>query len=393
MQNILSPRTITKNGILSALMLCPLSCAMVQADIPLQSTQVLSRETKLDETPVRSTKEFRIRLDPNHRGLIAITAVNKDRCRKWKLSRVRQVTTTSYRRKNVPNRYWGWITAIAGTGLTATGIALMAVNARGFRGEKDSEQAQLERTRFMGGLWTFLPGLALAAVGTTWLALTREKTEIVRGPIYPVKQESELVPCGTRPLSQRVLLFTLGGDDKAVSLDRTNASGETTVDLVPILARAPVSVAPSYAELRIKHKVWEVDFANRVHRFLKGLFSNREVALAPGDRRIRWAMGGPSMPLVSRIGLTCATHLDIAVTLQPESPPAQSRRPASVHRSRHVARPPAEKAPSSRRPDKTPSQSGRAAPPRPEKPGARANDAQPTAARPAGNPTRPAGKT
>jgi len=387
MHSITSAKIITRTGALSVLMLCPLSCAMIQADIPLQSTRVLSRELKVDETPVRSTKEFTLHLDPTRRGWITVTAVNKDSCRRWRVSHVRKVTTTSYRRKNVPKKYWSWITAIAGTGLTATGIALMAVNARGFQGEKDSEKAQLERNRFMGGLWTFLPGLALAAMGTTWLALTRDRTKTVVGPVYPVKEERELVPCGTRPLAQRVIQFTLGGDDTNVNLDRTDGSGKSSLDLVPILAKAPISVVPGYVELRIKHKVWEVDFEARKHRILKGLFSNRAIALAPGTRRILWAMGGPAMPLVSRIAFTCATHLDIEATLQPEPKrPTQKRRPASIPRPRGAVRPHAGKTPTP--PYPTPSPVGRAAPrsgktvSRADKAAAPAGHDQPTAALP-----------
>ncbi len=321
-------------------MLLP-ACGFRLTGIPLEVTVKQASWTKRSPKPVERQVRFLFRRSSRGRGWLAVRGLQVDRCRVWRFEKVRTVTTASYERKYLPGRPWGWTAAGVGTVMVGVGIGLMATNTGGFYGaELDRTEARLQQARFLGGLWTFLPGLGLAAAGTTWLLLDKEKVVRRKGPVQVVRHEDRTEDCGVHPLARESFRVGLQGLDVEVSTGPADSNGWAEVDLVDLFAKAPLAVAPRALVVRWKDESKSVELGQATYPAAASILSADEWALAPGRAARKVVLGGPKAPLVFRLVFACDEYLSVRFSVRRAGEGRGGvRRRGSRRRGNHRSRP------------------------------------------------------
>ena len=238
------------------------SCAFRPVGIPLDETKILSSQRHLSKTP--EGHELRVEISPQ--GLagrfLSARALDVGRCVLWKISRTQVVSTTAYRRRHLPAKAWGWVSAVTGVGLSALGIGLMAVNTEGMKGTKDDVDSDIQRRRFIGGIWSLLSGLGLAVMGVTWIALDAERTVVEKGPVHRIRERQGIQDCHVRPLARTALQVSLGDSDVWRSVT-TDGQGRFRIDLLDLLLHGSLAMVPRTLVFRTKGKVRRLDLASQ----------------------------------------------------------------------------------------------------------------------------------
>ncbi len=338
------------------------SCRLVAVGIPLEETRVLSQQMHRARQP--SDREFRVAFSGLAEDGRHILGQVKEvgRCKQWKESRVQVVSTTAYHRRYVPSKAWGWVTTVTGVGLSALGVGLMAANGDGMKGNRDDLDADLQRRRFIGGIWSLLPGLGLAALGVTWLALDADETVVEKGPVQRIREPRGLRDCQVRPLA-RATLQVSPGDSGAWQTITTDGQGRFRLDLLPILTHLPLAAVPrtflfkrpgrkrdervlvgtnrgagrGNASMALQIQVPRMsqtavveaddDLYPRIARLLR----IDAITLGPGENHWRLSLGAKDGPLVSRALLTCRRYLDLSLSVDRWEPRGAAPRLGRVH--------------------------------------------------------------
>ncbi len=335
------------------------SCAFRPVGIPLDETKILSSQRHLSEPP--EGHELRVEISPQ--GLdgrfLSAQALDVGRCAVWKISRTQVVSTTAYRRRHLPAKAWGWVSAVTGLGLSALGIGLMAVNTEGMKGTKDDVDSDIQRRRFIGGIWSLLSGLGLAAMGVTWIALDGEKTVVEKGPVHRIRERQGTQDCQVRPLAGTPLQVSLGDSDLWRPVT-TDGQGRFRMDLLDLLLHSSLAMVPRTLVFRTKGKVRRLELSDhvaagsadgrprpgarlavihfndrprlvrvelddRVYLPLSHLLTSDEIDLQAGRKQWRIFLGGKGQPLVTRALLNCQKHLDLHVTVSASTGPTAPR--------------------------------------------------------------------
>jgi hypothetical protein len=113
------------------------------------------------------------------------------------------------------------------------------------------------------------------------------------------------------------LSLQLPGSESPTPLAATDESGETSVDMVEVMAGALAAGVPKFVDILRNDQVDEVTLGESVVAHQRGVFGRFSAELSPkAKKRLDLTVGGSKHPLVARLTLSCKAHLRVRVALQ-----------------------------------------------------------------------------
>jgi hypothetical protein len=196
-------------------------------------------------------------------------------------------------------------------------LGIMIPNGKAM-GNSDDVESDRKRGYFIGGLWTFLPGLTLTALSTTWLVMGSSKTEISKGAVREERLRVSDRDCGKSPAPGLKLSVTLPGSEKKTPLKDTDTLGETSVDFASAMARSLSDGVPTYVEVEHHGETHEVALSAELRERLAPFLSahKKTVAASRKASSLELPLDTESGPAVQRVTLSCKSHLVVSLQLQ-----------------------------------------------------------------------------